>query len=221
MFKAYFFDMDGTLFDSMPNHSAAWEEVMSKRGLKFSAYDCYVNEGRTGQDVINKAIWAKEHRNATEEEVCTIYDEKTAAFQRRGGAGPVRGVKEVLQWINNQPNTQIWIVTGSGQKTLFDTLQNTFPDIFEKNKMVTAFDVHKGKPDPEPYLIAWQKSGLKKEECCVIENAPLGIRSGHTAGLFTIGVNTGILATEDLKKEGADVVFNTMADFLMWLKTKD
>ncbi|MCQ2310524.1 MAG: HAD-IA family hydrolase [Paludibacteraceae bacterium] len=210
--------MDGTLFDSMPNHSAAWEEVMSGHGLHFSAYDCYVNEGRTGQDVIHEAIWAKEHRNATEDEIWAIYEEKTAAFQRRGGAGPIKGVIEVLQWIKNQPNTQIWIVTGSGQKTLFDTLQNTFPDIFEKDKMVTAFDVQKGKPDPEPYLIAWQRSGLKKEECCVIENAPLGIRSGHEAGLFTIGVNTGILTKEDLTNAGANIVFDNMPDFLNWLK---
>lgn len=218
MFKAFFFDMDGTLFDSMPNHAAAWEEVMSKHGLTFTARDCYINEGRTGQDVIQHCIWKKEHRQASEEEIWEIYGEKSAAFQRRGGAGPVAGVPELLQWLRQQPDTQIWIVTGSGQKTLFDTLQSTFPNIFTREKMVTAFDVKKGKPDPEPYLIAWQKSGLKKEECCVVENAPLGIRSGHEAGLFTIGVNTGILTKEDLADAGADIVFDNMPHLLHWLQ---
>ena len=50
--KAYFFDMDGVLFNSMPNHAIAWEEVMKKYGLPFTAYDCYVNEGRTAMPII-------------------------------------------------------------------------------------------------------------------------------------------------------------------------
>ena len=54
--KAYFFDMDGVLFDSMPRHAIAWEEVMRQHGLPFTAYDCYVNEGRTGESVIREAF---------------------------------------------------------------------------------------------------------------------------------------------------------------------
>ena len=55
--KAYFFDMDGVLFDSMPNHAIAWEEVMKVHGLSFTARDCYINEGRTGESVIREAMW--------------------------------------------------------------------------------------------------------------------------------------------------------------------
>ena len=36
--KAYFFDMDGVLFDSMPHHAIAWEEVMKKHGLSFTLW---------------------------------------------------------------------------------------------------------------------------------------------------------------------------------------
>ena len=106
--------MDGVLFDSMPNHAAAWEEVMSQHGLPFTAEDCYINEGRTGQDVIREAILKYEHRDASDEEVWSIYHEKSAAFQRRGGAGPMRGVRDVLAFLQSQ-GAQIWIVTGSGQ----------------------------------------------------------------------------------------------------------
>jgi beta-phosphoglucomutase-like phosphatase (HAD superfamily) len=67
--------------------------------------------------------------------------------------------------------------------------------------MVTAFDVKKGKPDPEPYLIALGKSGVKPNEAFVVENAPLGVRSSVAAGLFTFAVNTGILTTEELEAE--------------------
>ena len=211
--------MDGVLFDSMPNHAAAWEEVMSQHGLPFTAEDCYINEGRTGQDVIHEAILKYAHRDASDEEIWSIYHEKTAAFQRRGGAQPMHGVKQVLDFLKAR-GAQIWIVTGSGQKSLFDNIDSHFPGIFTRERMITAFDVSYGKPNPEPYLKAWERSGLPKEECCVIENAPLGIRAGKAAGLYSIAVNTGPLADDLLRREGADQVFPDMAALLTFLQTE-
>ena len=211
--------MDGVLFDSMPNHAAAWEEVMSQHGLPFTAEDCYINEGRTGQDVIHEAILKYAHRDASDEEIWSIYHEKTAAFQRRGGAQPMHGVKQVLDFLKAR-GAQIWIVTGSGQKSLFDNIDSHFPGIFTRERMITAFDVSHGKPNPEPYLKAWERSGLPKEECCVIENAPLGIRASKAAGLYSIAVNTGPLADDLLRREGADQVFPDMAALLTFLQTE-
>ena len=211
--------MDGVLFDSMPNHAAAWEEVMSQHGLPFTAEDCYINEGRTGQDVIHEAILKYAHRDASDEEIWSIYHEKTAAFQRRGGAKPMHGVKQVLDFLKAR-GAQMWIVTGSGQKSLFDNIDSHFPGIFTRERMITAFDVSHGKPNPEPYLKAWERSGLPKEECCVIENAPLGIRASKAAGLYSIAVNTGPLADDLLRREGADQVFPDMAALLTFLQTE-
>ncbi len=216
MFGAFFFDLDGTLFDSMAHHAQAWEEVMTRHGLSFSAYDCYVNEGRTGQDVIHEAIWRKEHREATEEEIWRIYREKTEAFRQKGETGPIAGASDVLAYL--QSKSQLWIVTGSGQQTLFDQLDGVFPGVFTRERMITAYDVVKGKPDPEPYIRAWERSGLKKEDCCVVENAPLGIISGKAAGLYAVAINTGVLDDDLLWKAGADQVFKSMADFLKWLQ---
>lgn len=210
--------MDGVIFDSMPHHAQAWDIVMKRHGLDFTARDCYLQEGRTGQSVIYETILRCEHREATEEEIWPIYWEKTEMFQSLGGAEPMRGIHEVLDFLQAQ-GKDIYIVTGSGQKTLFNTLEQHFPGIFSRERMVTAFDVERGKPDPEPYLKAWEKSGLRKEDCCVIENAPLGIRSAKAAGLFAIGVNTGPLNDEDLLKEGADIVLPDMPALLRYLIT--
>ena len=91
-----------------------------------------------------------------------------------------------------------------------------FPSIFQRDRMITALDVTRGKPDPEPYLKAWERSGVAKEQCVVIENAPLGIRSGKAAGLTVYAVNTGILTKEDLSQ--ADQVFNNMTELLAFLQ---
>lgn len=217
--KAFFFDMDGVLFDSMPAHAAAWEEVMMRHGLNFRAQDVYINEGRTGQSVIREAITTIEHREPSDEEIWDIYHEKNEAFSRRGEPRPMRDVERVLRLLKERQRA-IWIVTGSGQKSLFARLEGCFPGVFAPERMVTAYDVKHGKPDPEPYLRAWERSGYSKEQCCVIENAPLGVRAGKAAGLYTIAVNTGPLPDEMLQREGADQVFPDMDALYNWLVAK-
>lgn len=215
--KAYFFDMDGVLFDSMPNHAIAWEEVMKQHQLPFTAYDCYLNEGRTGESVIREAMWTARNRDATPDEIATIYAEKSAYFtmleQKSGGTPTISGVADVLLYIQSRGH-QIWVVTGSGMRSLLDNLNAVLPPVFRRDRMITAFDVVKGKPDPEPYLKAWERSGLAKEQCVVIENAPLGVRSAKAAGLTVYAVNTGILTREDLLQAGADKVFDSMQELL-------
>lgn len=218
--RGFFFDMDGVLFDSMPLHAIAWERVMSKYGLPFTAHDTYVNEGRTGESVIDEAFMVTQHRHATLEEVRTIYDEKTELFRHLGDAQPIPGVAEVLQHVQAQGH-QIWIVTGSAQQSLFDKLEMCFPGVFARDRMITAWDVKHGKPDPEPYLKAWEWSGLPKADCTVIENAPMGVQSGKGAGLTVYAVNTGILTREDLQRAGADSVFDNMAGLLQYLQNNE
>ena len=217
--KAFFFDMDGVLFDSMPRHAIAWEEVMKLHGLPFTAYDCYINEGRTGESVIREAFQKALGRDATQEEVKTIYAEKSAYYHQllQTTTPTIPGVADVLRFVKEQGH-QIWVVTGSGMRTLLDSLNTVFPSIFQQNQMITAFDVTHGKPHPEPYLKAWERSGLPKEQCIVIENAPLGVRSGKAAGLTVYAVNTGILTREDLLQAGADQVFDSMTELLEFLR---
>ncbi len=212
--------MDGVLFDSMPLHAIAWERVMSRYGLPFTAHDTYINEGRTGESVIDEAFMTTQHRHATPEEVRVIYNEKTELFHYLGDARPIAGVAEVLRYVQAQ-GYQIWIVTGSAQQSLFDKLETCFPCVFTRERMITAWDVKRGKPDPEPYLKAWERSGLPKEECAVVENAPMGVQSGKAAGLTVYAVNTGILTRDDLQQAGADMVFDNMVQLLDYLRNNN
>ena len=99
--KAFFFDMDGVIYDSMPNHAQAWEEVMSRHHLPFTAYDCYLNEGRTGVDIITTLIRETRHYEPSNEEVQTIFRQKGDAFVAKGGAGPVKGIADVMAFLHS------------------------------------------------------------------------------------------------------------------------
>ncbi|MDE6023331.1 MAG: HAD hydrolase-like protein, partial [Muribaculaceae bacterium] len=65
-------------------------------------------------------------------------------------------------------------MTGSGQASLIDSVRKDYPGVFGEGMMVTAHDVTKGKPNPEPYLRGLEKAGVNADEAIVVENAPLG-----------------------------------------------
>lgn len=210
--KAVLFDMDGVLFNSMPNHAEAWHKTMAKFGFTLSREEAYMHEGRTGAGTINIVSLRERGHEATEEEIKQIYQAKSELFNQYPLAERMPGALEVLTKIKEAGLTPM-VVTGSGQTSLLDRLNKNFPNIFQRELMVTAFDVKYGKPNPEPYLMALKKGGLQPNEAIVVENAPLGVQAGVAAGIFTIAVNTGPLPDEALLGQGANLLFHSMPDF--------
>lgn len=215
MIKSFLFDMDGVLFDSMPGHAFAWVRAMQRYGLSMTREEVYMNEGRTGAGTINAVAQRTWGRNATEDEIQAIYAAKSEEFnlyfQQSGGAGTpvIPGALEILNKVRVRGLMRV-LVTGSGQASLLDNLNRHFPGHFTPELMVTAYDVRRGKPDPEPYLIALKKSDTVADEAIVIENAPLGIRAARAAGIRTIAVNTGPLPDSVLWDAGANLVLPSM-----------
>lgn len=215
MLKAVLFDMDGVLFDSMPGHAVAWVKAVQRYGLSMTPVEVYMNEGRTGAGTINALAQRTWGRNATEQEIKDIYAAKSEEFNRyfeaQGEAPVIPGVKELLDKVRAQGLMRV-IVTGSGQRSLLDNLNRHFPGQFTRELMVTAFDVKRGKPYPEPYLMGLQKAGITAEQAVVVENAPLGVQAARAAGIYTIAVNTGPLPDSVLWEAGANAVFSSMQE---------
>ena len=184
-------------------------QAMKAHGLNLSREEAYMHEGRTGAGTINIVCQRQLGRDATQEEIESIYLEKSIEFNKHPQAERMPGAWELLQKIKAEGIIPT-VVTGSGQASLLDRLEHNFPGMFRQELMVTAFDVKYGKPNPEPYLMALEKGGLKPNEAIVIENAPLGVEAGHKAGIFTIAVNTGPLNGEILLNAGADLLFPSM-----------
>ncbi len=204
--RAVLFDMDGVLFDSMPYHAEAWAQVMSDAGYKFSKEDVYMNEGRTGADTINTASMAQFGKPATQEEIDALCKAKCDIFSTYPPTPRMAGAIELVRKVKACKLTPM-IVTGSGTPTLLNRIQNNFPGLFDECHIVTSFNVKRGKPNPDPYLLALEKGGFTQNEAIVIENAPLGVKAGVAAGLFTIAANTGPLKDEVLADAGASLVF--------------
>lgn len=211
--KAILFDMDGVLYDSMPSHVKAWKETMASHGINAPMEDFYLFEGRTGASTIDILFNRHLGKKASQEEIQAIYAEKSNRFSELEGnaSKPMPGAIDVLMKIKSLGLQRV-IVTGSGQQSLFEKIHKDFPGFFDKEKMVTAYDVQFGKPHPEPYLMGLKKAKITAHEAIVVENAPLGVEAAKAAGIYTIAVNTGPLSNQVLLDSGADRIYRTMSD---------
>lgn len=208
--------MDGVLINSMPNHAIAWQRSMASFGINMSKEDAYATEGARGVDTIKKMVKAQQGRDIDEEESQRMYDEKTRQF----GMLPRPKIMDYalqLQEKIYQAGLQICIVTGSGQRPLINRLLEEFPRV-TRERLVTAYDVKKGKPLPDPYLAGMKKCGVMPWETIVVENAPLGVMSGVASNAFTIAVNTGPLPDSVLWDAGADIVLANLKEVSEFLR---
>ncbi len=211
--KAVLFDMDGVLYDSMPLHAIAWVESMKRFGIHMTSADAYATEGARGIDTIRTMVKKQKGEDISLNEAQKMYDVKTEIFHTLPTATIFPGVRETMQKIK-EAGMQIGVVTGSGQRPLIMRLLSDFGDFLDEAHIVTAYDVERGKPNPDPYLAGLQKAGnLKPNEGIVVENAPLGVQAGVAAGIFTVAVNSGPLPDEELTDKGCNLLYHQMTEF--------
>lgn len=212
--KAVLFDMDGVLYNSMPNHAVAWQESMRQFGIHMTAADAYATEGARGIDTIRKMVMEQKGVNISLEEAQKMYDVKTHLFHEMQQAEIFDGVIPLMEKIQ-QRGMKIGVVTGSGQKPLINRLLHDFGAFIDESRIVTAYDVERGKPAPDPYLMGLQRCGnLQPWQGMVVENAPLGVSAGVAAGCLTIAVNSGPLPDDVLLDKGADVIYRKMTELV-------
>ena len=207
--KAALFDMDGVLYNSMPNHAIAWQQSMASFGIHMTAHDAYATEGARGIDTIRNMVFQQKGEDITLEQAQEMYDEKTRCFHALPEAPVMPGVIDVMKGMKAR-GWRIGVVTGSGQRPLINRLLKDFAEFLDEEHIVTAYDVKKGKPAPDPYLMGMKKAGTLPWETIVVENAPLGVKAGTAAQAFTIAVNTGPLPDKTLLQAGADLLFADM-----------
>lgn len=218
--KAVLFDMDGVIYDSMPNHAVSWHRAMTSFGLDMKPEDAYKYEGMRGIETIKMLARRQWDKELSDNEAEKMYAEKSKLFNQCPTADKMNGVEELMRKIKAD-GLKIVVVTGSGQKTLLNKLEHDFNGLISKDLMITSFDVKRGKPNPEPYLCGMKKAGIKPWEGIVVENAPLGVRAAVAANIFTVAVNTGPLPDFMLSDEGANVVLPDMPTFCKRWKIKD
>ena len=151
-------------------------------------------------------------REITDEESVEMYRVKSEHYAACPTAPMIPGVHR-LQETMHELGLRIGVVTGSGQHSLLERILHDFAGLVSPDIMVTALNIKRGKPAPDPYLRGMEKAGTEPWQTIVVENAPLGVRAAVAAGCLTVAVNTGPLPDNVLADEGADIVVHTMDEF--------
>lgn len=207
--KAVLFDMDGVLYDSMPGHAKAWSAMCKSAGIDCEENEFFAYEGRTGASTIN-LLYMRQYGHGADDETCRrLYAIKSENFKAMGLPPMMDGASEAVSVVIEAGIPSV-LVTGSGQASILDRLSHDYPGAFDIR--ITAHDVSRGKPDPEPYLMGMERAGVTARHAVAVDNAPLGVESASRAGAFTIGVRTGPLERGALLAAGADIEVNSMAE---------
>ena len=210
MLKAIMFDVDGVLVDSMRFQADAWVKTFQEAGITISREDIYELEGSNDKRLI-KSIFENAGKEPEPWHFEQLPEKKREAleFDR---IKPFEGIPDCLKQLKR--HFRLAMVSGSNRNVVEKIVNNFFSGCFEV--IIAGGDLERGKPDPDPYLKALEKLDLAKNECIVIENAPLGITAARRAGLYCIAVASML---EPGKVEHADLVFENHAALFDYLKS--
>lgn len=224
--KAALIDMDGVLYDSMKYHALAWQQMMAEQGICTDINEFFLYEGMTGTATID-LIFRREFGHGVDNETARrLYARKAEIFVGFGRKEMMPGAREMTQVLTSA-GVKCVLVTGSAQSSLISRLDSDYPGVFPPDRRITALDVARGKPDPEPYLKGLSLAGTLPAETIVIENAPLGVRAGVAAAkaaakasevhpqhpMRVFAVTTGPIPRSAFEAENPTAIFPSMPDF--------
>ncbi|MBI4799915.1 MAG: HAD family phosphatase [Desulfarculus sp.] len=188
-FAAVLFDMDGVILDSMSQHAKAWQEVLAGQGVRVPLSFILENEGALGVDVLRRFL--EEHGAAQNLKplgperasagMARLLDQQASLYLERhaGRVRPYPGVRRVLAGLK-RARVPAALVTSSRRSLVERCLPGEIRQGF--SLVISAEDVSRHKPHPDPYLAAAQGLAQDPRQCLVVENAPAGIAAAAAAG---------------------------------------
>ena len=209
--KAILFDLDGVIVDTLHFHFLAWNEMFHRWGGEVKELTVLIHEGRSSREILPLLI-EEAGIEIPEDKRHDFIETKRAYYRSIVDVQFYPEAKETLLKLHKEGYT-LALVTACAKKNMNHALSENELKLFDV--IITGDDIPRAKPNPDPYEIARKKLGLKKDECLVVENAPLGIESGKNAGIKVAAIAT-TLPKEYLK--GADYYLNTLNDIFQYLK---
>lgn len=181
-FKAYLFDCDGTIVDSMPLHYVAWQAALSEYGCEFSEELFYAWGGMPTAEII-ATLNANQGLSMP---LAEVELRKEALYYHV--LPQLKGIPEVLEHIEiSHGQIAFAVVSGGIRETVTRSLQAlNLLDRFDT--LVCAGDYKRGKPAPDPFLLAAEILGVEPKDCLVFEDTEMGIQSATAAGMASVKV---------------------------------
>lgn len=181
MIKAILWDNDGVLVDTEHLYFLVTQQILATVGVTLTQemyIDLFLIQG--------KGAWnLAEAKGITPVHIIELRNQRNAEYIKLlcSQARIIEGVEDVLNTLYGK---YLMGVVTSSRREHFELIHRSTGLMKYFAFALTGEDYSKFKPDPEPYLIAVQKTGFEKEECIAIEDSERGLASATAAGLKCI-----------------------------------
>lgn len=186
-YKAFIFDLDGTLINNMQVHLPVWEQIVAKYGGHLKG-EALLKELYGENEKVLQRIFGDGH--FSERELMRIGKEKEALYRQQYASQftEVNGASDFIMnaWKNG-------ILLAMGTAAIVENIDFTFQHLPLKHyfsAIVGRYDVINSKPHPETFLKAAEQLGVKPSECLVFEDTPKGVECAVNAGMDAIVITT-------------------------------
>ena len=199
--RAVLWDMDGTLIDSEEFHWISWRNALADEGITITHQQFLASFGQRNDSILPQWLGTA----ATPELIEKIAKAKEELYRHliiRDGISPLPGVGDWVDRLHKQGWLQA--VASAAPRANIDAVLEALSATHIFQAIASAEDVHRGKPDPEVYLVAASRVGVPPERCVVVEDAAAGIEGARHAGMRSIGVS------RDGHRLAADVVVQSL-----------
>lgn len=175
---ALLFDNDGTLVSTMESVRRCWSRLVQEYGIPVEEFAKAALHGRPAVEILADLLPADRLPGA----VARI--EQLEVEDVAGGVTLLPGTATLLAGLP----AHRWAVVTSATRRLAEARLAAVG--IRPKTVIAADDITRGKPDPEPYLLAARALGIAPGRCVVFEDAPVGLLAGRAAGMRTVGLTT-------------------------------
>jgi beta-phosphoglucomutase family hydrolase len=181
-FRAYLFDCDGTIVNSMPLHYKAWQKSLAEHGCVYEEELFYAWGGRPIREII-RLLNEMQGLDMPIEEVA---ERKEALYHQLLPA--LQAIPEVVEHIDaGHGHIPMAVVSGSRRSSVLASLGAV--NLLDKfDALICAEDYKNGKPAPDAFLLAAERLGVAPSDCLVFEDTDLGIEAATAAGMVSVKV---------------------------------
>ncbi len=205
--KAYIFDLDGTLVDTLSSIAFYGNKALAKYGfgaIDLDRYKILVGNGR--DKLIHRMLRefcadTEENYRLVGEEYDRLYEADVVCLAR-----PYPGVVDMLTNLKSRGD-YLAVLSNKPDNVVVPIVSELFPGLFD---LVYGYRKNVAlKPEPEGAFLVAKELGVEASECIFIGDTDNDILTGVNAGMKTVGVLWGFRDERELKAAGADYIVSS------------
>jgi HAD superfamily hydrolase (TIGR01509 family) len=209
--RAFIFDLDGTLVDTVYAHVLAWQRALEEAGIVIDGRRIHRRVGMSG-GLFTRAVAREIGRPVTVEE--------QEWLQRRHGElyvqllperRPLPGARDLLRRLH-EGGVPFGIATSGVHPDIDASL-----DVLGVPADVVVIDrgvVLRAKPEPDLFLACQERMGVRREDCYVVGDAVWDLLAARRAGMLSVGLLSGGYGEDELNRAGAFRIYRDPQDML-------